>query len=109
MFMWSVGRLERAAGLSDGALRSSADTFSASTDLIGNSAGDGYQLRLVMDQAGDATAFGFAFSGFGPTARTEIVAARYTAATGRLGPFTTLMSPVPTGADGVSVHPGGRR
>lgn len=86
MFMWSVGS---GSGPSQ-AYRTvrydaSSGTYGAPADLA---ASPGDRLRFVMDEAGDATAFGN---------RGEIVVARYSAATGRWGTMTTLMSPVVAG------------
>jgi hypothetical protein len=98
MFLWSVNSV-------GGAFRTrrydaSTDTFSAPIDLLTSPGTYGHQLSLVLDPAGDATAFGFHYTGVGATARMEIVAARYSVDTGQWGTFTTLMSPVPSGAEG---------
>jgi hypothetical protein len=94
MFLWQVGpAFSPGSTFRTARYDASTDTISPSADLVMSP--PGYVSNLVVDRAGNATAAGFRFLGSG---KRELVAARYSGATGAWGAFAPLMSPLPPGA-----------
>lgn len=107
MFVWKSGASPTPVVYRTAHYDPASDTVSSPITLTATSAAS-YDLRgLVVGPTGDATVFGFSFVGVGSTARTEIVAARYTAGSGQWSPFATLMPSALSGAEVAPSIPAG--